>query len=127
MKRFSKSYSLKNKDLFVKKIIIFHRPKYFTLLNSNDSFDDYELIIAYGAESFLQSSKNSLKLNKYIDKVNDWIFGYLSYDLKNEIENLTDLNKDVFNLPNLYFYQPKVIWLIKEEKAEIYSLDKKPK
>ena len=127
MKRFSKSYSLKNKDLFVKKIVNFSSDhSHFTLLNSNDSFDDYELIIAYGAESFLQSSKNSLKkIDKYIDKVNDWIFGYLSYDLKNEIENLTDLNKDVFNLPNLYFYQPKVIWLIKEEKAEIYSLDKK--
>ena len=127
MKRFSKSYSLKNKDLFVKKIVNFSSGQsHFTLLNSNDSFDDYELIIAYGAESFLQSSKNSLKkIDKYIDKVNDWIFGYLSYDLKNEIENLTDLNKDVFNLPNLYFYQPKVIWLIKEEKAEIYSLDKR--
>ena len=113
MKRFSKSYSLKNKDLFVKKIVNFSSGQsHFTLLNSNDSFDDYELIIAYGAESFLQSSKNSLKkIDKYIDKVNDWIFGYLSYDLKNEIENLTDLNKDVFNLPNLYFYQPKVIWL----------------
>ena len=127
MKRFSKSYSLKNKDLFVKKIVNFSSDQsHFTLLNSNDSFDDYELIIAYGAESFLQSSKNSLKkIDKYIDTVNDWIFGYLSYDLKNEIENLTDLNKDVFNLPNLYFYQPKVIWLIKEEKAEIYSLDEK--
>ena len=127
MKRFSKSYSLKNKDLFVKKIVNFSSDQsHFTLLNSNDSFDEYELIIAYGAESFLQSSKNSLKkIDKYIDTVNDWIFGYLSYDLKNEIENLTDLNKDVFNLPNLYFYQPKVIWLIKEEKAEIYSLDKK--
>ena len=127
MKRFSKSYSLKNKDLFVKKIVNFSSDQsHFTLLNSNDNFDDYELIIAYGAESFLQSSKNSLKkIDKYIDKVNDWIFGYLSYDLKNEIENLTDLNKDVFNLPNLYFYQPKVIWLIKDEKAEIYSLNEK--
>ena len=127
MKRFSKSYRLKNKDLFVKKIVNFSSDQsHFTLLNSNDNFDDYELIIAYGAESFLQSSKNSLKkIDKYIDKVNDWIFGYLSYDLKNEIENLTDLNKDVFNLPNLYFYQPKVIWLIKDEKAEIYSLNEK--
>ena len=127
MKRFSKSYSLKNKDLFVKKIVNFSSDQsHFTLLNSNDSFDDYELIIAYGAESFLQSSKNSLKkIDKYIDTVKDWVFGYLSYDLKNEIENLSDLNEDIFNLPNLYFFQPKVIWLIKEGKAEIYSLNER--
>ena len=127
MKRFSKSYSLKNKDLFVKKVVNFSSNQtHFTLLNSNDSFDDYELIIAYGAESFIQSSKNSLqKIDKYISCVNDWVFGFLSYDLKNEIENLSDLNKDIFNLPNVYFYQPKVIWLIKGEKAKIYSISKK--
>ena len=127
MKRFSKLYSLKNKDLFVKKVVNFSSNQtHFTLLNSNDSFDDYELIIAYGAKSFIQSSKNSLqKIDKYISCVNDWVFGFLSYDLKNEIENLSDLNKDIFNLPNIYFYQPKVIWLIKGEKARIYSISKK--
>jgi len=127
LKRFSKLYSLKNKDLFVKKVVNFSSNQtHFTLLNSNDSFDDYELIIAYGAESFIQSSKNSLKkIDKYISCVNDWVFGFLSYDLKNEIENLSDLNKDIFNLPNVYFYQPKVIWLIKGEKARIYSISKK--
>ena len=127
MKRFSKLYSLKNKDLFVKKVVNFSSNQtHFTLLNSNDSFDDYELIIAYGAKSFIQSSKNSLqKIDKYISCVNDWVFGFLSYDLKNEIENLSDLNKDIFNLPNVYFYQPKVIWLIKGEKARIYSISKK--
>ena len=127
MKRFSKLYSLKNKDLFVKKVVNFSSNQtHFTLLNSNDSFDDYELIIAYGAKSFIQSSKNSLqKIDKYISCVNDWVFGFLSYDLKNEIEKLSDLNKDIFNLPNIYFYQPKVIWLIKGEKARIYSISKK--
>ena len=102
MKRFSKSYSLKNKDLFVKKVVNFSaNQSHFTLLNSLK------------------------KIDKYIDTVKDWVFGYLSYDLKNEIENLSDLNEDIFNLPNLYFFQPKVIWLIKEGKAEIYSLNER--
>ena len=127
MKRFSKSYSIINKDEFVEKIIQFSSVKNnFVLLNSNDYSDEYDLIVAYGIESSIKSSKNSLiKLDNYIDSVDDWVFGYLSYDLKNEIEDLNDKNEDIFNLPNINFFQPKVIWLIKNGTATILSLNKK--
>jgi para-aminobenzoate synthetase component 1 len=127
LKRFSKSYSIINKDEFVEKIIQFSSVKNnFVLLNSNDYSDEYDLIVAYGIESSIKSSKNSLiKLDNYIDSVDDWVFGYLSYDLKNEIEDLNDKNEDIFNLPNINFFQPKVIWLIKNGTATILSLNKK--
>ena len=87
---------------------------------------NYDIIAGVGCIDLIHSNNNSFeKLNNFQLRKRDWLFGYLSYDLKNEIENLTDLNKDVFNLPNLYFYQPKVIWLIKEKKAGIYSLYEK--
>ena len=126
MKRFSKSYSIINKDEFVEKIIQFSSVKNnFVLLNSNDYSDEYDLIVAYGIESSIKSSKNSLiKLDNYIDSVDDWVFGYLSYDLKNEIEDLNDKNEDIFKLPNIHFFQPKVIWLIKNGKATILSQNK---
>ena len=110
MKRFSKSYKIINKDEFVEKIVQFSSVKNnFVLLNSNDYSDEYDLIVAYGIESSIKSSKNSLiKLDNYIDSVEDWIFGYLSYDLKNEIKDLNDKNEDIFNLPNINFFQPKV-------------------
>ena len=127
MKRFSKSYSIINKDEFVEKIIQFSSVKNnFVLLNSNDYSDEYDLIVAYGIESSIKSSDNSLiKLDNYIDSVDDWVFGYLSYDLKNEIEDLNDKNEDIFNLPNINFFQPKVIWLIKNGTATILSQNKK--
>ena len=127
MKRFSKSYRIINKDEFVEKIIQFSSVKNnFILLNSNDYSDEYDLIVAYGIESSIKSSDNSLiKLDNYIDSVDDWVFGYLSYDLKNEIEDLNDKNEDIFNLPNINFFQPKVIWLIKNGTATILSLNKK--
>ena len=42
--------------------------------------------------------------------------------MKNEIEDLNDKNEDIFNLPNINFFQPKVIWLIKNGTATILSL-----
>ena len=127
MERLNKLFTVDDIENFKRKVL--HISTHFEnsiILNSNHSSTEYDLIFAYGLHSFLSSNKNSLKkLDDYVNHSKDWLFGFFSYDLKNEIENLTDLNKDVFNLPNLYFYQPKVIWLIKQEKAEIYSLDKK--
>ena len=127
MKRFSKSYKIINKDEFVEKIIQFSSTKdNFVLLNSNDNSDEYDLIVAYGIESFIESSENSLiKLDNYIKSIDDWVFGYLSYDLKNEIEDLNDRNENIFNLPNLHFSQPKAVWLIKSGTATILSNNKK--
>lgn len=127
MKRFSKSYKIINKDEFVEKITQFSSTKNnFVLLNSNDYSDEYDLIVAYGIESFIESSENSLiKLDNYIKSIDDWVFGYFSYDLKNEIEDLNDKNENIFNLPNLHFFQPKAVWLIKNGTATILSNNKK--
>ena len=45
------------------------------------------------------------------------IFGYLSYDLKNELENLKSENEDRLNLPNLFFFEPRYTFEIIENKC----------
>lgn len=52
-------------------------------------------------------------LKEYQSQVNDWIFGYLSYDLKNDTENLVSENFDGSGFPELYFFQPKKIIRLK--------------
>src|SRR5688500_15688890 len=37
----------------------------------------------------------------------DWLVGYLSYDLKNEIEALSSQNTDRLHFPPACFYQPQ--------------------
>ena len=126
MKRFSKSYKLSDKDKFIKKAISLSKKKSnFILLNSNNFSDTYDAIIAYDKLSSIKSINNSLnKLDNYIKEKNDWVFGFLTYDLKNEIEILNENNIDVFDLPNVYFFQPKTIWLIKNNIATIISINK---
>ncbi len=46
-------------------------------------------------------------LKEYQTVTADWIFGYLSYDLKNDVERLTSSNADQLGFPDLYFFQPK--------------------
>ncbi len=59
------------------------------------------------------------ELKKYQSEVNDWIFGYLTYDLKNDVENLTSSNFDGIQIPALHFFQPEIIFFLRVNKLEV--------
>jgi len=64
------------------------------------------------------------KLKEYQTHVKDYIFGYLSYDLKNDVEAISSKNFDNLHFPDLYFFQPKKIFFIKGNTVEIkYIID----
>ena len=129
MKRFSKKFKHEDLNLFRDKLLKWsNKFTYSSFLNSNNyssNIKQYECICAVELESEIPFTKNNStqKLDNYLKKVDDWVFGYLNYDLKNEIENLKSNNPDNFNLPNLYFYQPKKIWIIKNDYVEALYLE----
>ncbi|MCP9292240.1 anthranilate synthase component I family protein [Gracilimonas sediminicola] len=45
-------------------------------------------------------------LSRFKKEHNEWLFGYLGYDLKNNVENLQSDNKELINAPDLYFMVP---------------------
>ena len=59
---------------------------------------------------------------QYQSQTKDWLFGYLSYDLKNDTEDLQSNNFDGLDFPDLFFFQPKKLFLIKENQVEIQYL-----
>ena len=126
LERFSKSYRIINKEKFVEKLINFSVDQdYFILLNSNNNSDKYDLLCAYGVKSFIKSSENSLKkLDNFFELKKDWLFGYMTYDLRNEIEVLNDDNIDFINMPNLYFFQPEIVWFVKGKIVTGLSFEK---
>ena len=129
LERLNKVFTVDDIEVFKRKII--HISTHFEnsiILNSNYSSTDYDLIFAYGVHSFLSSNKNSLKkLDEYVSQCKDWLFGFFSYDLKNEIEPLNSQNLLCHDLPNLYFFQPQVIIIIKENTVDLkYVLGIKP-
>ena len=66
-------------------------------------------------------------LKSFVDEKKDWLFGYLSYDLKNEVEpRLTSKNFDGIGFPTLHFFQPEIVIEISQNQATIHSLNQQP-
>ena len=62
-------------------------------------------------------------LKQYQQTTKEWLFGYLSYDLKNDIEDLKSQNFDGLHFPDLYFFQPKKLFFLKGDQLEICYLN----
>lgn len=52
-------------------------------------------------------------LREFYDGEPDWLFGHFGYDLKNEVEDLESHHFDGIQFPDLYFFVPEYIILLK--------------
>lgn len=91
-------------------------------LHSNSSYDT---ILAVNAFTGIQTDtlNGFNKLKEYQETTKDWVFGYLSYDLKNDIESLSSQNFDGLNFPDLYFFQPQKLFLFKDNNLTVKYLN----
>ena len=85
-------------------------------LDSNqhrENYTEFDAVLAVDALSYIKTDYKSAfsRLEDYRNSVSDWIFGYLAYDLKNDLENLQSNNFDAVNFPDLYFFHPKKIFM----------------
>lgn len=63
------------------------------------------------------------KLKEYQTITKDYIFGYISYDVKNDVERLSSNNYDGLNFADLYFFQPQKLIFIKGKNIEFHYLN----
>ena len=96
------------------------------LQSNKNSYLQISKIIAVGStrELIITDSKNGLEqLQEFYNKKNGWLFGYLSYDLKNEIEVLHSENTDGLAFPALHFFAPKVVIQFYQDVATVFYDD----
>lgn len=90
--------------------------KFFAFLYSgiNDELGENSFI------AFLPENEIKNHLTE-LDKIDDeqW-FGYFSYDLKNEIENLPKENETYIDLPNLWFIKYRAVIKFNHKKSQAY-------
>ncbi|MET2985895.1 aminodeoxychorismate synthase component I [Aureibaculum conchae] len=126
--RFSKKIKLQNPAEFKEKVLIWAQQfDEFTWLDSNNypqHYSNYDAVLAVDAHTELNCSYKDAfnKLKSYKNQSNDFIFGYLSYDLKNDTENLTSENLDGLHFPGLCFFQPKKLFFFKDDVLDVQYL-----
>ena len=96
-------------------------------LDSNSypqEYSSFDCMMAVDAFTSLKTDCHNAfeDLKQYQQTTKDWLFGYLSYDLKNDVESLKSSNFDALHFPDLFFFQPKKIFLLKENHLEIQYL-----
>ncbi|HVW12536.1 MAG TPA: anthranilate synthase component I family protein [Mucilaginibacter sp.] len=98
----------------------------FCCLDSNDFKDKYSKfswMLAVGVKDELTGKTGSAfqELETFRARNGGWLTGFLTYDLKNEVENLKSNNEDHLQFPDLYFFVPEHVVIIKGEEVEIIS------
>lgn len=128
MQRTSITYSVNNIAVFKKKLLQWaQQANEIVWLDSNkhiQKHSNFDAILAIEAQTKLECDyKNAFKkLDIYQRKTKDYIFGYLGYDLKNDIESLSSSNFDGLQFADLFFFQPKKLFFIKKNRVEIKYL-----
>jgi len=126
--------NVKSQDFYCQDIISFRKK---ALQWADIHYDTYMLLNGNGYDSLYGSfpdmlaigRKNEVKANQYcfdelesfVNKPHNGLFGFLTYDLKNEIEKLTSLNEDVVKFPALHFFEPQVV--IRFDKSGLFNIN----
>lgn len=94
----------------------------------------YDLLVGAGCAHELKSAGNSfndLKIfyDAFCKKQNDWLFGYFTYDLKNDIEPrlIGSENADFLQFPRINFFIPEFVFELNDNSLRICVNEKSKK
>ncbi|SCX85191.1 aminodeoxychorismate synthase component I [Flavobacterium caeni] len=88
-------------------------------------YGSFDCVLAADALTSIQTDFSGAfeDLKQYQQITQDWLFGYLSYDLKNDTEALQSRNFDGLGFPDLFFFQPKKLFLLRGDDLQICYLN----
>ncbi len=90
-------------------------------------YNSVECLLAVNAVSSFTSTPNTLKdFTQFEQTKNDWLFGHVSYDFKNELHGLTSNHHDGIQFPDFFFFQPETVIQLGHASVEISSISSIP-
>ena len=89
-------------------------------------YSSKDCLIGIGSKANLTvQADNFAALQQFHEDKKDWLFGFLTYDLKNEVEKLSSNNLDNLHFPKIHFFQAEIVLQINANEVIIQS-DKNP-
>jgi para-aminobenzoate synthetase component 1 len=91
----------------------------------NAPYSKFNTLIAAGVKDSVTANTGDAfdALEAFRKRHPGWLTGFFTYDLKNEVEQLSSNNPDHLHFPDLYFFAPQHLILINDGVAEIISDD----
>lgn len=90
-------------------------------------YHKYDCLVAVDAVKTFSPSENILSQIDLFDNENeDWIFGHLGYDLKNEIEGLQSSHTNKAGFEDIFFFVPAIVIGLEKNIVTIHSIKKEP-
>ena len=92
--------------------------------NYNQQYSSFDSALAADEFTSIKTDYHNAfkKLKEYQTITKDYIFGYIAYDVKNDVERLTSNNFDGLDFADLYFFQPQKLVFIKGNTIEFHYL-----
>jgi para-aminobenzoate synthetase component 1 len=95
-------------------------------LDSNeytDPYSSYDFLLAAGAHHQLNAATGDAfkALRTFSQAHPGWLFGILSYELKNEVEELTSAHENNLDFPDLFFFVPQYLIAVKNGHTEVLT------
>lgn len=118
MKRVEARYILKDPQHFKEQILAwsqqFNTVVWLDSNSHNEKYSKHDAVLAIKEHTAIKTDYiNAFEnLKTYQSNTKDYIFGYLGYDLKNDLEKLSSNNLDNLDFSDLYFFQPKKLMFI---------------
>lgn len=84
-----------------------------------------ECLLAVGQKRMISLIAGSAlhELEQFMEERKSWLIGHLSYDLKNEIENLSSRHVDQVGFPDLFFFEPEILIRLSADEVSIEADD----
>jgi len=99
--------------------IILRSNSYFQLSGKNTVRSSYDFLAGLSSISSCEPSTDKLNTLKSLYDNKDWLFGYIGYDIKNELEELVSENFDGLGFSEIFFFQPRIVMLDNEDSLVV--------
>lgn len=92
-------------------------------VSGTDIGSRYDLLVGLGSISVCNPNNTRFANLSEYQNLNDWSTRYFSYDLKNELEDLKSSNFDALGFPELFFFQPEIVFTVKSNVLSVYYFE----